>query len=171
MTRDQKIVAVGAASGILSMLAALFLLTPLMPALSSLTGAGERLAFAAKWIAVAAAPLFFAVAAVGNARFGSEAIDPTLGKESRTMIIDGRVADNSVQQFLLFAAAALAVAAAARGDELGIVAAAAIVFVFARAAFWIGYRRNPLFRAPGMAATSYLNVVLFGVAIWMSWRG
>jgi len=171
MTRDQKIVAVGAASGILSMLAALFLLTPLMPALSPLTGAGERLAFAAKWIAVAAAPLFFAVAAVGNARFGSEAIDPTLGKESRTMIIDGRVADNSVQQFLLFVAAALAVAATARGDELGIVAAAAIVFVFARAVFWIGYRRNPLFRAPGMAATSYLNLVLFGVAIWMSWRG
>lgn len=170
MKKEQKIVAVGAASGILTMLASMYLLSGWMPAPAEYADAGERLAFAAKWIAFAAAPLFFAIVAVGNARFKSDAIDPTAGKESRTMIINGRVADNTLQQYVLFAAASFAVAAGARGAELGIVAAGAIVFLVARVAFWIGYRIDPLYRAAGMAATSYLCVVLFGIAAWMTWR-
>jgi uncharacterized MAPEG superfamily protein len=141
-----------------------------MPALGESADAGERLAFAAKWIAFAAAPLLFAIMAIGNARFKSDAIDPTAGKESREMIINGRVADNTLQQFALFVAASLAIAASAFGDELWIVSAAALVFVIARVAFWIGYRIHPLYRAAGMAATSYLNLLLFGGAIWFAWR-
>ena len=170
MRKEQKIVAVGAASGILAMLASMYVLSGWMPALPDYADAGERLAFAAKWIALAAAPLFFAIMAVGNARFKSDAIDPTAGKESRTMIINGRVADNTLQQLALFAAASSAVAASASGDMQSIVAAGAIVFVVARVAFWIGYRIDPLYRAAGMAATSYLNVLLFGIAAWMAWR-
>lgn len=170
MTRDQKVVAAGAASGVALMIAALVLLTPHMPALGAGADAGERLAFAAKWIALAAAPLFLAVMAVGNARFLGEAIDPLLGKESRAMTIDGRVADNTLQQFVLYAAAAMALAASGRGDELGVVPASALIFVAARTAFWVGYRRHPLYRAPGMAATSYQTVLLFGLAVWMAWR-
>ena len=45
--------------------------------------------------------------------------------------------------------------------------ACAIVFMIARLVFWFGYRRHPLFRAPGMSATAYLNLgmilyVLYG---------
>ena len=170
MTSDQKTVAIGAASGILTMLAGTWALSQVMPGLTEEAGSGERIAYAAKWIALASAPLFFAVAAIGNARFLSEAIDPTLGKESRAMIINGRVVDNTVQQYLLFAAASLAVAASASGPELGLVAGAAILFVLFRFAFWIGYRIHPLYRAFGMSATAYLNVLLFGSALWMSWR-
>jgi hypothetical protein len=47
-----------------------------------------------------------------------------------------------------------------------IIPAAAIVFVTARAAFWVGYRLHPLYRAFGMAATGYLNVALLGFALW-----
>jgi len=36
--------------------------------------------------------------------------------------------------------------------------ACAIVFVVARAVFWLGYRLNPLYRAPGMSATAYMNL-------------
>lgn len=170
MKPEQKIVAVGAAFGVLSMLASMALLPSVSPALPVVADSGERLAFAAKWVALGAAPLFFAIASVGNARFKSEAIDPTAGKESRTMIINGRVADNTLQQYALYTAGSFAVAAGARGDELGFVVAAAIVFVVARVAFWIGYRIHPLYRAAGMAATSYLAVVLFGLATWMAWR-
>ena len=84
--------------------------------------------------------------------------------------INGRVVDNTVQQYLIFVLATLAVAASARGDEVGIVAAAAIIFVTMRFAFWIGYRVNPLYRAFGMSSVAYLNVILLGVAIWMAWR-
>ena len=47
-----------------------------------------------------------------------------------------------------------------------IVAVAASVFVFARIAFWIGYRIDPLYRAFGMAATLYLNLGLLGFSLW-----
>ena len=168
MNREQKIVAAGAASGVLAMLAALLALSGWFLSLQADADAGERLAFAAQWNAVAAAPLFFSIAAIGNARFKSEAIDPTAGKESHAMIVNGRVVDNTLQQYALFVAASLAVAAGSRGDELGVVPAAAAVFVVARFAFWIGYRIDPLYRAFGMAATSYLNVVLFGYAAWLA---
>ena len=86
------------------------------------------------------------------------------------MAINCRVVDNTVQQYLLFAASSLAVAAGARGDQLSVVAAAAIVFVVARLAFWIGYRIRPVYRAAGFASTFYLNMVMFGYAVWVAWR-
>jgi len=160
MNRSQKIVAIGAVSGVIVMLAALVVLSRVMPGLSILADAGERLAFAVKWDAVAAAPLFLAIIAVGNARFKSDAIDPTARKESATMIIDGRVADNTLQQYVLFVAGTLAVATTSRGDQLAVVAAASVTFVISRFAFWIGYRLDPLCRAAGFASTAYLNITL-----------
>lgn len=170
MTRDQKIVATGAATGVVTMVAALLGLSAVMPDLATDAPAGERLAYAVKWIALAALPLFLAIGSIGNARFTSEAIDPTLGKEGPAMVINGRVVDNTVQQFLLFTTASLAVAASALGDELGVVAAGAVIFALARFAFWIGYRIRPIYRAAGFAATSYLSVALFGYATWLAWR-
>jgi hypothetical protein len=170
MSPDQKKVAAGASSGIVTMLLATWGLSQVMPALADGAESGARLAFAAKWIALAALPLFCAIVAVGNARFASAAIDPTLGKESQAMIVNGRVVDNNVQQYLLFIVAALAVAASAAGPELSLVSGAATVFLAMRFLFWIGYRVHPLYRAFGMAGTAYLNVLLFAAAAWMSWR-
>ena len=170
MTKDQKAVAVGAASGVAAMLAALVALSNLMPGTTPDATAGERLAFAVQWIALAALPLAAAIASVGNARFNSEAIDPTAGKECPATVINGRVVDNTVQQYLLFGTASLAIAAGARGDDLGIVAAAAIIFVVARLVFWIGYRIRPIYRAAGFASTFYMNLMLFGYALWLARR-
>jgi hypothetical protein len=170
MNREQKIVAAGAASGVLAMVAALLALSGWLIGLPAGADAGERMAYAAQWNAVAAAPLFLSIASVGNARFKSEAIDPTAGKESRSMLINGRVVDNTLQQYAMFVAGNFAVAAGATGSELGIIPAAAVIFVTARFAFWIGYRINPLYRAFGMSATAYLNAVLFGLAAWNAWR-
>jgi hypothetical protein len=170
MTNDQKAVAVGASTGVTTMVAMLVVLSSLIAGLGADATAGERIAYAVQWIALAALPLALAIASVGNARFNSAAIDPTAGKECAEMIINGRVVDNSVQQYLLFGAASLAVAAGARGDQLGVVAAAAITFVVARLVFWIGYRIKPVYRAAGFASTFYLNIGLFGYALWLAWR-
>jgi hypothetical protein len=40
------------------------------------------------------------------------------------------------------------------------------VFVVARVVFWVGYRVRPIYRAPGMSATGYLNAGLLGYGIW-----
>ncbi len=167
MRREQKIVAIGASSGIATMLVALFLLTPIMPTPAPDATLAERLAFALRWDALAILPLFAMIVAVGNARFLSEAIDPTAGQESQAMLINGHVADNSVQQYLLFLMATLAVAASA-GARMGVISAAAAIFIVARIAFWIGYRIDPLYRAFGMSSTAYLSVALGIYAAWLN---
>lgn len=169
MTRDQKIVAIGAASGVASMALAMWVLsTVVLPATTGVETVGERLAYALRWDTLAALPLFFMLAAVGNARFKSEAIDPTLGKEDAKTIVNGRVADNTTQQFVLFLAGSLGLAASLSPERTAIVGAAAIVFVVARLAFWIGYRIHPLYRAFGFAATAYLNLGLLVAALWLA---
>jgi len=103
-------------------------------------------------------PLFIMFITVGNSRFLSEAIDPTRRAESRSMEIDGRVADNTLQQNFVFAIASLSLSTIVPLDHLQVVWSCVIVFVVARAVFWLGYRINPLYRAPGMSATAYLNL-------------
>ena len=108
MTHDQKTVAVGAASGILGMLVLVWGLSSVIARPVIADTAADRIAYALRW-AVPPALLFLAmVAAVGNARFASDAIDPTIGKESPKMVIDGRVADNTLQQLVLFLVGMLA---------------------------------------------------------------
>jgi hypothetical protein len=163
MTRDQKIVATGAASGIVTMIVSVWLLQKVLPVPSA-----DPVPYALSWLAFAALPLFFMVAAIGNARFTSEAIDPTLGKESPRMIVDARVADNTLQQFVLFAAGSLALAVNLPVDQLEIVGAVSIVFVVMRFAFWVGYRIRPIYRAFGFAGTAYLNLGSLAASLWLS---
>ena len=163
MTRDQKIVATGAASGIVTMIVSVWLLQKVLPVPSA-----DPVPYALSWLAFAALPLFFMVAAIGNARFTSEAIDPTLGKESPRMIVDARVAENTLQQFVLFAAGSLALAVNLPVDQLEIVGAVSIVFVVMRFAFWVGYRVGPIYRAFGFAGTAYLNLGLLASSLWLS---
>lgn len=167
MTRDQKIVAAGAASGIVFMIASVWLVQQLLP-VPVAPALEDRLAYALKWDALAAVPFFLMLASVGNARFLSEAIDPTRGKESARMIVDGRVADNTTQQFLLFLVGSLALAANLSPERLTVVGAAAITFAIMRTAFWVGYRIDPLYRAFGFAGTGYLNLCLLAAALWLS---
>ena len=167
MTSDQKAVAIGAVSGIIAMAASLWLFFQLLPDPDATDLAG-RIGYALKWEALAALPFFAMVVAVGNARFKSEAIDPTSGKESPAMIVDGRVAENTQQQLLLFLVGTSALAAAVEGTAVKIVGAAAITFFLMRIAFWIGYRIKPIYRAFGFSSTLYMNLGMLAAAIWIS---
>jgi hypothetical protein len=166
MSRDQRIVFAGAASGIAAMALAMWRLPLILPS-PDVPDIAARLAYALRWDVVAALPLFAAIVTVGNGRFFGPAIDPTQGAEDEKMRIDVRVVDNSLQQFALFLVATLALAAELPPPRLNAIAAASITFVAARLAFWIGYRIGPLYRAPGFAATAWLNAGLFAVALWL----
>ncbi len=135
-----------------------WILTTTLPVPSIADAVAERLAYALRANIVAIVPFFIMLITVGNSRFLSEAIDPTRRAESPSMVIDGRVADNTLQQNFVFAVASLALSTVVPVRLLQVVWACAIVFVVARAVFWLGYRLNPLYRAPGMSATAYLNL-------------
>jgi hypothetical protein len=168
MRKEQKIVAAGAASGVATMALGVWILTAALPVPLVDDTLAERLAYALSANVFALLPFFVMLVTVGNARFRSDAIDPTRHAESRSLEIDGRVADNTLQQNFVFAVVSLALSTIVAAHHLQVVWACTIVFVIARCVFWVGYRMDPLYRAPGMAATAYLNLgmILF-VVYWI----
>src|SRR5213078_4361146 len=168
MRAEQKIVAAGAASGVAGMALAVWGLTLALPAPAVADALAERLAYALRINIFALVPFFIMVITVANSRFLSDAIDPTRNAESATMKIDGRVVDNTLQQNFVFALASLAVSTILPPRYLQMILACAIVFVVARFLFWFGYRLNPLYRAPGMSATVYMNLgMILYVLYWL----
>jgi hypothetical protein len=167
MTKDQKTVAVGAVSGIAGMVLLLWLISTWMPQPEVIDAPGNRLAYAIRWSVVAVLPLFAMLVAVGNARFLSEAIDPTLGKESQKMVVDGRVADNTLQQFVCFLVGITALSVSVPIGWISVIPAVAITFVICRLVFWIGYRIHPLYRAPGFSSTAYMNLFMYIAVLWL----
>jgi hypothetical protein len=154
MNADQKTVAIGAASGV----ACMFLLTAavyaVFPAISGMDTVIDRLVFTLKLNVFAVIPLFIAVAAVGNGRFLSDAIDPLRHVENQAMEINGRVVDNTLQQNFVFFIGTLALSTYLTSETIKLISALVVVFVLARMAFWVGYRIHPLYRAPGVTSLS-----------------
>src|SRR5262249_34893825 len=103
---------------------------------------------------------------IGNARFLSEAIDPTLEKEDLAMQINGRVVNNTLQQFTLFFVATTALCVNVSSGQMRLIPAATIAFIVARITCWSGCRSDPLCRAFGVGATGCLNVGLLAFALW-----
>ena len=167
MTKDQKTVAIGAASGVVGMIALVWGIATYFPEPHVVDNNGDRLAYALRWSVIAVLPLFFMIAAVGNARFLSEAIDPTLRKEDQKMVVNGRVADNTTQQFLLFLVGITALSVSIPIERISFIPAIAITFVICRIVFWIGYRIHPLYRAPGFSSTAYMNLFMFLAVLWL----
>jgi hypothetical protein len=167
MTQDQRSVAVGAVSGITAMILLVWGLSTVIPSPEIADNAADRIAYALRWATLPALVFFVMVAAVGNARFASEAIDPTLGKESPKMVVDGHVADNTLQQLVLFLVGMLGLAVTLPLHRLSIVAAVSITFVIVRIAFWVGYRIKPVYRAFGFASTAYMNLGMLVATLWL----
>lgn len=168
MNADQKIVAVGALSGVTAMLLSTWLLYTALPAPAGLQSSTDAILYALHWLPLAALPLLAMIVTVGNTRAMGPAIDPTLGNEDRATKINIRVANNTLEQFVLFAAGSLGLAASIDPAQVKVIGAAAIVFVAARIAFWIGYRIHPLYRAAGFASTAYLNICLIAAALYFA---
>src|SRR5260370_7429998 len=135
MKSEQKIVAIGAASGVILMSATVWILPTALPTPAIADLIEERLAYALRANVFATLPLFIMLATVGNSRFLSEAIDPTKHAESRSMEIDGRVADNTLQQNFVFAMASLTLSTVLPLHPFQIVSPSPILFVVAPAAF------------------------------------
>ena len=171
MKPEQKTVAIGAASGVLTMIIGVWILTKVLPPPEIADALADRLAYALRINVFALVPFFVMVITVANSRFLSEAIDPTRGAESVAMKIDGRVVDNTLQQNFIFAVTSVALSTVVEIRHLQVVLACAIVFVVARLAFWFGYRKHPLYRAPGMSATAYLNAGMILYVVYAVVRG
>jgi hypothetical protein len=166
MNFDQKKVAVGATSGVASMVLLVALIYSVLPTIFGMGSVLERIIFTLRLNVLAVIPFFIGVAIVSNERFLSKAIDPLRHVEDRVMEIDGRVVDNTLQQNFVFLVGTLALSTFLSDETIKLIPALVAVFILARIIFWIGYRIDPLYRAPGMAATSYMNVGILLSALY-----
>jgi hypothetical protein len=160
MKPDQKTVAIGAFSGVTLMVFSVGALYTALPVPVGIVSVIDQVVFALQVNVIAVLPLFLMLITIGNERFLSDAIDPTAHAEHKQIEIDGRVAENTLQQTFVFCILTLALSTLLLPNQMHLIVAVTIVHVIARLAFWIGYRRHPLYRAPGMAATAYLNLAL-----------
>ncbi len=123
----------------------------------------DRLAYAAAWMWPIAVLLFAMTVVAAVARGASAAMDPTAHAEGRFLDLSRRILTNTVEQSLVFALGAFAMAAVTPAGQLGLLGALTILFVIARVAFWIGYLVDPVYRYAGFALTAEINVV---VLVW-----
>jgi uncharacterized membrane protein YecN with MAPEG domain len=121
----------------------------------SLASAGDRVAFALRWDAVAALALVLGVLRVVRVRFTSAArIDGSPpAPDEASFEIDRRYMQNTLEQLVLAVIAHVALAAQLTGDALRLVPILAVWFLIARVAYLVGYQRQPLARGFGWAMT------------------
>jgi uncharacterized MAPEG superfamily protein len=153
--------AIGLVIGTLVGWAVFFLIFALFAAPAA-AGKADRLGFAAQWLLLVALLILGITLVIAFARNFSTAIDPTLNQEPRYIDISRRVLTNTVEQGLIFALLALAVAAAAPAGSLGVLAALTVMFVGSRIVFWIGYLAGPYYRSFGVMGMQ-INMVM---AVW-----
>ncbi len=163
----QIVVGVGAAIGVVLMVIGVWVLMHVVPDSTIMDTTANRLAYALAANVIAILPFFVMMITVGNKRFLSRSIDQTRHAENAALEIDSRVTDNTLQQNFVFFVVSLALSIVIPFIYLNVVWAAAIWFVIARALFWAGYRIHPLYRAPGMAGTAYLNLFMICYVLFM----
>ena len=168
MLRKQVLVAVGATAAV----AVLLLLYNSGIALRFPTPTGDdeaaRLAFAARWMLVPGFCLLAGLALTANRRFFSaDAIDGSPAPQSKTLQINLRYNQNTLEQTVLAAIAWTGLALALRHEQLGLIPLLAIFFATGRATFWLGYLIAPWARAFGLALTFYPTVAAL---LWLAIR-
>lgn len=129
----------------------------------------ERLGLACASLLPTACVLNAMIATQMRLRMQTGAVDPLAGQDDWRLLVNQRALTNTVEQLASFAPAQLALSAGASPGYMPLVVAAGVVFAAARLVFWGGYMLGPLLRAPGMAATFFINVATLIAAVWVWW--
>jgi len=168
LVRKQLIVVAGAVPAVIVVyLAARYASTLFGFAALPADNMGARLAFAAHWLTVPALTLLAGILAAGNRRFIGDAIDGTRSPLRHSLEINLRYNQNTLEQALLAAIAWINLSVMLPQERLVLIPAAAILFGFGRATFWIGYLIYPTARAFGMVLTALPTIAAY---VWLVQR-
>ena len=114
---------------------------------------------------------FFFIQLVALTRFTNiqtAGLNPSLPISQQIIGLRQRALQNTLEQTLIHVAGVLALSTYLEGDKLKLIPILVFLFVFARAAFYIGYlgSENALYRAFGFATTMMNNVVVLGYGLF-----
>ncbi|MGY0709451.1 MAPEG family protein [Azospirillum argentinense] len=164
-TRLLRLAATVNLAAVVAALLALWLLPPLFAPPPGIADPGARMAFWGRLALWPALVLFLTVGGVLVARARSVALNPIDDAESRFHRVSQRVLTNTVEQTLIFVPALAALVTQMPLPDLGFARLATALFVLGRLLFWAGYLIHPYVRAPGMAVTLTVNLVVLGWAL------
>lgn len=131
-------------------------------------GASDRLSYALGLLVFPALMMALGVGAVALSRYASDAIDPLARAERGEILVHSRYVTNTTEQLLLHAIAVLGLAAEGSAFSMRVLPGLVACFVLGRAAFWLGYLREPLARGPGFAMTLQPTVLAL---LYLAGRG
>ena len=123
-----------------------------------------RVAFVLQWLFPPACTLALGVQFAARRGFYADAIDGTRFPARRSMEINLRYNQNTLEQLCLAAIVWANFSIAIDRDALVLIPAMSALFVVGRITFWIGYLINPIARAFGMVLTALPTLVAI---IWL----
>lgn len=168
LVRKQLIVVAGAAPAlIVVLLTARYASTLFGFAALPADDVAARLAFAAHWLVVPGLALLVGICVASRRGFISDAIDGTRSPLRHSLEINLRYNQNTLEQTLLAAIAWINLSVALPPERLVLIPAAAFLFGFGRAAFWVGYLIYPTARAFGMVLTVLPTIAAY---VWLVQR-
>ena len=126
-----------------------------------------RLAFVGHWLLLPGLSLLVGIVAAGRRGFIPDAIDGTRTPASHSLEINLRYNLNTLEQVVLAAIAWIGLALTLPHHSLNLIPAMAVLFLFGRLSFWIGYLLMPIGRAFGMVLTVLPTLLAYG---WLTWR-
>ncbi|KAA0597937.1 hypothetical protein J2848_001577 [Azospirillum lipoferum] len=132
---------------------------------------GARMVLWARLVVWPALLLILMVGGVMAMRGRHAALNPIEDPESRGQRVAQRVLANSVEQSAIFVPALAALVVTLPQPSLGAAVVATGLFVLGRLLFWAGYLVHPFARAPGMAMTLTVNLIVLGWAVLLQLGG
>jgi hypothetical protein len=127
----------------------------------------SRLAFAVRWMLLPGICLLLGVIIAGRRGFVPDAIDGTRNPASRSLEINLRYNQNTLEQTVLACIAWAGLAIRLPTAHLLLIPAMAALFIVGRGTFWAGYLFHPMGRAFGMVLTVVPTLASFG---WLAWH-
>ncbi|BAI71035.1 hypothetical protein AZL_003970 [Azospirillum sp. B510] len=161
---------VNGAAGALTVLLFVLLLSLVAPP-DGVSSPAARMALWARLAVWPALVLFLMVGGVMAMRGRHAALNPIDDPESRGQRICQRVLSNSVEQSAIFLPALAGLVATLPQPSLAAAAVATGLFVLGRLLFWAGYLIHPFARAPGMAMTLTVTLIVLGWAVLLQLGG
>lgn len=149
---NNKIVLIGMAIGALTTALSFVVLYLLVPQYCSEMDPTERLTLGIECLVFPLTFFLITVVRVGSQRFGNPSDDPTkVVANSESMKVNLRVLSNTHEQIVLFSLNTLALSILLPYKYLSLLPIYSFVFVAGRIVFWLAYKHNALWRAPGFA--------------------
>jgi hypothetical protein len=130
----------------------------------------SRLAFALRWMLLPGVCLLLGVIIAARRGFVADAIDGTRRPASRSLEINLRYNQNTVEQTVLACIAWACLAVRLPIAHIVLIPAMATLFAIGRGAFWVGYLIHPTGRAFGMVLTALPTIASYAWLVWHGWR-